>query len=105
MVTLILSAICGLSGLALLFAAYRVATYDRVTYTSRERFFATFFRGFWVVACILGALCLFRAAWFVWVQPFQAAIMLFVLPLLVLLLVAVARWLLPYLYRRRFRRK
>jgi hypothetical protein len=103
-VAAILSAIFALTSLALVFAAVRVARMDYRSSIQRDRFFARFFRVFWVVACLVGAGCLLKAAWLVWVHPLAAAFYVLAVPVLVIFLIVVARGILPWLYRRIFRR-
>lgn len=103
-VAAILSVIFALTGVALAVAAWKVLRMDTRSSIHRDRFFGHFFRFFWVVACGLGSLCLFKAAFLVWINPLSAAFHVLAVPLLAILLIIVARGILPWLYRRKFRR-
>lgn len=103
-VAAILSLIFALTGVALAVAAWKVLRMDTRSSIRRDRFFGHYFRFFWVIACTLGSICTFKAAWLVWFSPFAAAVHILAVPLLVILLLIVARGILPWLYRRKFRR-
>jgi hypothetical protein len=103
-VAAILSVIFTLTGIALAVGAWKVLRMDTRSSIHRERFFGHYFRFFWVVACGLASACLFKAAWLVRFSPFAAAMHVIAVPLLAILLTIVARGILPWLYRRKFRR-
>ncbi|MGV3614648.1 MAG: hypothetical protein ACO1SV_04850 [Fimbriimonas sp.] len=103
-VVAILSLLCALVGIGLAYGGLRVIRLDTGSSIYRERFFNRFFRFFAGLACLAGSALLFKAAWIIWFNPLSAALYVLAVPLFAFLLLLLAKGILPWLYRRTFKK-